>query len=89
MVTHPRLISLRLPHYLRIHQLIYMYIIDSYSVYAASALGFMKVSRYCAAGGMTIVGIPFYQTMGVHWTLTILGCISALLVRVPYVFYVY
>ncbi|KAJ5161151.1 hypothetical protein N7492_006543 [Penicillium capsulatum] len=65
----------------------YMYVIDSYSIYAASALGFMTVSRYFAAGGMTIVGIPFYQNMGVHWTLTILGCISAIMVPVPYVFY--
>jgi hypothetical protein len=38
---------------------------------------------------MTVVGIPFYQNMGVHWTLTILGCIAALLVPVPYVFYMY
>jgi hypothetical protein len=64
-----------------------MYVIDSYGMYAASALGFMTVSRYIAAGGMTIVGIPFYKNMGVHWTLTILGCISALMVPVPYVFY--
>jgi len=27
--------------------------------------------------------------MGVHWTLTILGGISALLVPVPYIFYKY
>ncbi|KAJ5692547.1 hypothetical protein N7462_001970 [Penicillium macrosclerotiorum] len=67
----------------------YMYVIDSYSIYAASALGFMTVSRYCAAGVMTVVGIPFYSNMGVHWTLTILGCISALMVPVPYVFYRY
>ncbi|KAJ5594128.1 uncharacterized protein N7459_000336 [Penicillium hispanicum] len=65
----------------------YMYVIDSYDIYAASALGFMTVSRYCAAGGMAIVGIPFYANMGVHWTLTILGCISAIMVPVPYVFY--
>jgi hypothetical protein len=38
---------------------------------------------------MTVVGIPFYKNMGVHWTLTILGGISALLVPVPYVFYKY
>ncbi|CAG8229462.1 unnamed protein product [Penicillium salamii] len=67
----------------------YMYIIDSYGIYAASALGFMTVSRYFAAGGMTVVGIPFYKNMGVHWTLTILGCISAIMVPVPYVFYCY
>ncbi|KAJ5769321.1 hypothetical protein N7520_003880 [Penicillium odoratum] len=65
----------------------YMYVIDSYDIYAASALGFMTVSRYCAAGGMTVVGMPFYKNMGVHWTLTILGCISAVMVPVPYVFY--
>ncbi|OOF90417.1 hypothetical protein ASPCADRAFT_10670 [Aspergillus carbonarius ITEM 5010] len=67
----------------------YMYVIDAYDIYAASALGFMTVSRYCAAGGMTVVGIPFYGNMGVHWTLTILGAISALMTPVPYVFYRY
>ena len=66
-----------------------MYVIDAYDIYAASALGFMTVSRYCAAGGMTVVGIPFYGNMGVHWTLTILGAISALMTPVPYVFYRY
>ena len=33
------------------------------------------------------VGIPFYKNLGVHWTLTILGCISALMVSVPYLFF--
>ncbi|KAJ5289127.1 hypothetical protein N7478_002157 [Penicillium angulare] len=65
----------------------YMYVIDSYDIYAASALGFMTVSRYLAAGGMTVVGMPFYKNLGVHWTLTVLGCISAVMVPVPYVFY--
>jgi len=47
----------------------------------------MTVSRYLAAGGMTVVGIPFYKNMGVHWILTILGCIGAIMVPVPYVFH--
>jgi hypothetical protein len=29
----------------------------------------------------------FYENLGVHWTLTILGAISALMVPVPYAFY--
>lgn len=66
-----------------------MYVIDSYSIYAASALGFMTISRYLAAGGMTVVGFPFYGNMGVHWTLTILASISVLMTPVPYVFYRY
>ena len=67
----------------------YQYIIDSYESYAASALASVTLIRYVAAGGMVEVSIPFYKNMGVHWTLTILGCLSALLVPVPYVFYRY
>ena len=67
----------------------YQYIIDSYEIYAASALASVTLIRYVAAGGMVEVAIPFYSNLGVHWTLTILGCLSALLVPVPYLFYKY
>ena len=40
---------------------LFRYIIDSYEVYAASALASITLIRYVAAGGMTIVGIPFYK----------------------------
>lgn len=65
----------------------YMYVIDSYEIYSASALTFTALVRYVVAGGMTVVGIPFYDTMGVHYTLTILACISCVLVAVPYSLY--
>lgn len=64
----------------------YMYIIDSYQTYAASALTFVALVRYLSAGGMTVVGVPMYKNLGVHWTLTILGCISAVAMPIPYVF---
>lgn len=67
----------------------YMYLIDVYEVMAASALTFATLVRYVCAGGMTVVGIPFYKNMGVHWTLTILGCLSALLAPLPYVLFLY
>lgn len=67
----------------------YMYVIDSYAVYAASALSFVTLTRYLAAGGMTVVGIPFYKNMDPHYTLTILGALSALMAPVPFVFYYY
>lgn len=67
----------------------YQYIIDSYETYSASALAFVTLIRYVASGGMVVVGIPFYENMGVHWTLTILGCISAVMVPLPYVFFKY
>jgi hypothetical protein len=65
----------------------YMYIIDSYEDYAASALTSVAMVRYIAAGGMTVAGIPMYENLGTHWTLTILGIISALAVPIPYVMY--
>lgn len=67
----------------------YQYIIDSYEVYAASALASVTFIRYVAAGGMVVVGIPFYENEGVAYTCTILACLSALLVPVPYLFYFY
>jgi hypothetical protein len=67
----------------------YMYIIDAYESYAASALTFVTLIRYMAAGGMTIVGVPMYNNLGTHYTLTLLGCISLLMTPVPYVFYKY
>lgn len=67
----------------------YMYIIDSYEIYSASALTIVAVVRYFAAGGMAVVGIPFYKNIGTHWTLTILGCISLLLTPIPYALYIY
>ena len=65
----------------------YMYIIDAYEVYAASALTFVALVRYLAAGGMTVVGVPMYENLGTHYSLTILACISAAAVPIPYVLY--
>ncbi|KAI8652661.1 MFS domain-containing protein [Fusarium keratoplasticum] len=66
---------------------VYMYIIDSYEIYAASALTFVALTRYVIAGGMTVVGIPFYENMGTHYTLTIMACISVVLAAIPYILY--
>lgn len=65
----------------------YQYLIDAFEAYAASALVGATFVRYLAAGSMIPVSIPFYENLGTHWTLTILGAISALLAPVPYVFY--
>ena len=67
----------------------YMYLIDSYDTYSASALGFLVFTRYFAAGGMTVAGGPIYKGLGVHYTLTILGSVSAAMAFVPYLLYIY
>ncbi|KAJ5744188.1 Major facilitator superfamily domain general substrate transporter [Penicillium manginii] len=67
----------------------YMYVIDSYGVYSASALGFLVFTRYVVAGGMTVAGIPIYRSIGVQYTLTILGAISGLMAFIPYLLFIY
>ncbi|KAJ4149966.1 hypothetical protein LMH87_010738 [Akanthomyces muscarius] len=67
----------------------YMYLIDAYGTFSASALGFLVLTRYVVAGGVTVAGGPIYQSLGVPYTLTILGSISAVMAVVPYLLYVY
>ncbi|KAA8645317.1 hypothetical protein EYZ11_009345 [Aspergillus tanneri] len=67
----------------------YQYLIDTYEEYAASALVSATFMRYLAAGAMVIVSIPMFGNLGVHWSLTLLGCISLVMTPVPYVFYRY
>ena len=72
-----------------IYLCVYMYIIDSYETRSASALTFVTLVRYVVSGGMTVVGIPFFDNLGTHYTLTILACISVALVPIPYLLYYY
>jgi hypothetical protein len=45
--------------------------------------------RYLIAGGMTVAARPMYEGIGVHWTLTFLGCVATLLAPAPFVCYRY
>ncbi|KAL9616078.1 MAG: hypothetical protein Q9160_009013 [Pyrenula sp. 1 TL-2023] len=65
----------------------YQYLIDSFESFAASALVGATFVRYTVAGGAVVYSIPMYKNLGVHWTLTLLGCISLLMTPIPYVFY--
>ncbi|KXT15615.1 hypothetical protein AC579_5830, partial [Pseudocercospora musae] len=65
----------------------YQYIIDTYETLAATALVGMTISRYCVSGPMVIVSVPMYTNLGVHWTLTLLGCLGIMMTPLPYVFY--
>lgn len=64
----------------------YEYIIDSYGKHAASALASITMVRYLVAGGMVMAARPMYKGIGVHWTMTMLGCLSILLAPMPLLF---
>jgi MFS family permease len=65
----------------------YQYLIDTYEIYAASALTMITLIRYVAAGGMVEIMIPMYNNLGVHHTLTVLACIAVAFTPVPYLFF--
>ncbi|KAH8588036.1 major facilitator superfamily domain-containing protein [Bisporella sp. PMI_857] len=67
----------------------YEYIIDSYDDHAAVALATVTMIRYFVAGGMVMATRPMYEAIGVQWSLTLLGCIAAILVPAPLVFWRY
>ncbi|RKK91482.1 putative efflux pump kojT [Fusarium oxysporum] len=67
----------------------YEYVTDSYGEHSAIALGSITMSRYLIAGGMVMAARPMYEGIGVHWTMTLLGCIAMLLTPAPILFWKY
>lgn len=67
----------------------YLYLIDAFESRAASALSVAAFVRYALAGTMIPVSILMYENLGVHWTLTLLACISLVLAPVPFVMWKY
>lgn len=67
----------------------YIYIINSYGTWSSSALGSITLARYFVSSGMVVASRPMYEGIGVHWTLTLLGALGAILVPTPYLIYRY
>jgi len=68
---------------------IYEYIIDTYASHAAVALAMITMVRYLIAGGMVLAARQTFEAIGVHWTLTLLGSIAAVLTPGPFMLHRY
>ncbi|OAL48162.1 MFS general substrate transporter [Pyrenochaeta sp. DS3sAY3a] len=64
------------------------YLVDTFTQYAASAVGANTFLRSCFAGAFPLVVGPFYRNVGVGPACSVTGGIAAVLVPVPFVFYV-
>ncbi|KAK4058617.1 hypothetical protein OIO90_000061 [Microbotryomycetes sp. JL221] len=64
----------------------YQYIIDAYSQYAASALSVLTFVRYVVSGAAVMFTGPMFKTMGRHWAMTLLACLSTIFCFIPYLF---
>lgn len=65
----------------------YEYIIDSYGEHAAIALASITMVRYLIAGGMVLAARPMYESIGVHWAMTLLGCVATVLTPGPWLLF--
>lgn len=65
------------------------YLVDTFTLYAASAVAANTFLRSCFAGAFPLVVAPLYHNVGVGPASSITGGFAALLVPVPFVFYVF
>ncbi|CZT18455.1 related to multidrug efflux pump [Ramularia collo-cygni] len=65
----------------------YHYLLDTYGTVASSALAAITFMRYLASGGMVIATEPLYTALTVKWVLVLFGCIAAVLMPIPWIFW--
>lgn len=61
-----------------------LYLVDSFTIYAASALAANAVVRSVAGAVLPLAGLKMYEDLGVGWGNSVLGFIAAALVPVPF-----
>lgn len=65
------------------------YLVDTFQLYAASAVAANTFLRSCFAGAFPLVVGPLYHNVGIGPGSSIMGGFAALLIPVPFVFYIY
>lgn len=65
------------------------YLVDAYLLFAASAIAGNTFLRSIAGAVFPLFARYMYEAMGIQWASTLLGCVAAVLVPIPVVFYLY
>lgn len=65
---------------------LFNYLVDSYKIYSASALGATSISRSSFGVALPFAAKPMYETLGVAWACSLLGFLSLVMCLVPFVF---
>ena len=65
------------------------YLIDTFQRYAASAIAANTFLRSVFALAFPLFVDPMYRKLGIGWASSVFGFFSALLIPIPYLFYVY
>ena len=65
------------------------YTVDTFGLYAASAMAANTVLRSIVGGVFPLFGLQMYQAMGLDWGNAMLGFLSFALAPIPWFFWVY
>ncbi|KXT01099.1 hypothetical protein AC579_6765 [Pseudocercospora musae] len=65
------------------------YLVQSYGIYAASALAGNAVFRSIMGATLPLAGPSLYRALGANWAGMLLGLLEALFIPIPFVFYRY
>ena len=63
-----------------------MYLVDVFTIYAASALAANAVMRSMAGALLPLAAIPMYDKLGMGWGNSLLGFIALAMVPAPWLF---
>lgn len=61
-----------------------LYLIDTYTIYAASALAAITVIRSIGGAVLPLGALPMYDTLGLGWGNSLLGFIAVALTPLPF-----
>lgn len=65
------------------------YLIDAYTIYAASVLAANSIIRSCFGAGFPLFTTYMYQNLGIHWASCVPAFLSLACVPFPFIFYHY
>lgn len=75
--------------YTTIFQAALSYMLDTFTQFAASAVAANTFLRSTMAGAFPLFAAPMYGTLGINYSMTIMGGISAVLTPVPILFFIW
>jgi len=65
------------------------YIVDAYLMFAASAIAANTFMRSLFGCVFPLFATAMFDGIGINWTMTLLGCVAAILVPLPVIFYIW
>ncbi|EAL86141.1 hypothetical protein KXW29_007150 [Aspergillus fumigatus] len=68
---------------------LFNYLIDTYLMFAASAIAANTFCRSVLAASFPLFSRQMFNNMGIQWAATLLGCVATALVPIPVIFYLY